>query len=157
MALEDPRLFPLRRPGSTIGSSTDRAVEEMTEQTGRVVVWYAGYGRFVVAGGGGGGVEWRPYLAQESGQVLVDEGVDRARQAAPQVRVNGQAEVGVPIRDLVEASRSADLLVVGTRGYTRSCMPRHGRSPSSEARSPLLAPMRTRSRNTRHRRLPDLA
>jgi len=120
-------------------------MQAMTEKAGRIVVGYDGsthaahalewaaleaerrgsaltvfyvvdYGRFATGGGGGVGTGWAPYLADESSKLLVDEGVERARKAAPGVHVTGEAKVGRPVGGLIEASRDADLLVVGSRG-----------------------------------------
>src|SRR3954470_9044979 len=141
----------------------------MSEQTGRIVVGYDGspsathavewaaaeaarrrqpltvlyvidYGRF--AGGAGGssvGTSWAPYLAEEPAKLLVDKGVERARNAAPDVRVTGEAKVGRPIGALIEASRTTDLMIVGSRGFSElgnlvvgsvaAALAEHGRCP----------------------------
>ena len=125
----------------------DGEVEEMNGPAGRIIVGYDGstqaahavewaaaeaarrdrpltvfyvvdYGRFAVAGGGSIGTSWMPHLADEPGKVLVDKGVDLARQAASQIQVTGEVKVGRPVGALVEASRTADLMVVGTRGFS---------------------------------------
>ena len=82
------------------------------------VFYVIDYGRFVSGGGPGGGAGLGDLdIAAEPAKVLVDEGVARARRAAPGVQVTGQAQVGRPFAALVEVSRSAELMVVGTRGH----------------------------------------
>jgi nucleotide-binding universal stress UspA family protein len=128
----------------------DGEVEEMNGPAGRIIVGYDGstqaahavewaaaeaarrdrpltvfyvvdYGRFAVAGGGSIGTDWRPYLADESSRLLVDDGMERARKVAPDVQVTGETKVGRPIGALIEASRNADLMVVGSRGCNELC------------------------------------
>src|SRR4051795_8410940 len=82
------------------------------------VLYVVDYGRFVTGDGSSGGVGWAPHLADEPSRLLVAKGVEMARKAAPDVQVTGDVEVGRPIGALFEASRTADLMVVGTRGYT---------------------------------------
>lgn len=94
------------------------AVEAVRRGQPLTVFYVIDYGRFAVGGGGSVGTDWRPYRAQEPAALLVDKGVARAREAAPTVRVTGEAKVGRPVGGLVEASRTADLLVVGARGLT---------------------------------------
>jgi nucleotide-binding universal stress UspA family protein len=92
------------------------AIEAARRVRPLMVLYVVDYGRFAVGGGGNGaGVGYASYLADDSAKRLVDRGVERARQAAPEVPVNGETTVGRPIGALVEASRSADLMVVGTR------------------------------------------
>jgi nucleotide-binding universal stress UspA family protein len=93
------------------------AVEAARSGRQLTVLYVVDYGRFAVGGGNSGGVGWATYLADDSAKLLVDRGVERARQAAPDVQVSGEAKVGRPIGALVEASSAADLMVVGTRGH----------------------------------------
>jgi len=106
--------------GSTQAArAVDWAAAEAARRDKPLTVFYVvDYGRFAVAGGGGGGTSWAPHLADEPAKLLVDKGVERARRVAPDVRVTGEAKVGRPVGALIEASRSADLLVVGTRGHS---------------------------------------
>src|SRR3954453_20045778 len=94
------------------------AIEAARRNTPLTVLYVVDYGRFAVAGGGSVGTSWAPYLADESAKMLVDRGVERALRAAPQGQVTGEAKIGRPVGALFEASRTADLLVVGTRGFT---------------------------------------
>ena len=55
--------------------------------------------------------------AQASFQSIADEGVDRARQVSTDLEVTGRAELSTAAGALVRASRSAALIVVGTRGH----------------------------------------
>jgi nucleotide-binding universal stress UspA family protein len=84
-----------------------------------LTVFYAiDYARFVSGGGPGGGVSLGGGdVAAEPAKVLVDNGVALACKAAPGVQVTGQAQVGRPFAALVEASRTAELMVVGSRGH----------------------------------------
>jgi nucleotide-binding universal stress UspA family protein len=82
-----------------------------------IVLYVIDYGRFAVAGGGSIGTDWRPYLADEPGKLLVDKGVELALKAAPDVQVAGEVKVGRPVGALIEASRTADLMIVGGRGF----------------------------------------
>jgi nucleotide-binding universal stress UspA family protein len=98
------------------------AAAEAARRDAPLTVFYViDYGRFTVAGGGGVGTSWATYLADEPAKLLVDKGVARAREAAPKVRVAGETKVGRPVGALVEASRTADLLVVGARGCNELC------------------------------------
>src|SRR5690348_9506604 len=83
------------------------------------VLYVIDYGRFVTGGGNSGGVGWAVTSATDSSRRLVDTGVDLARTTAPEVEVDGLATVGRPIGALIEASRTAGLLVVGTHGRGR--------------------------------------
>lgn len=83
------------------------------------VLYVIDYGRFVTGGGNSGGVGWAVTSATDSSRRLVDTGVDLARTTAPEVEVDGLATVGRPIGALIEASRTAGLLVVGTHGRDR--------------------------------------
>jgi nucleotide-binding universal stress UspA family protein len=97
------------------------AVEAVRREQPLIVFYVIDYGRFATGGGGGVGTDWRPYLAQDPAQLLVDKGTALARAAAPQVRVTGETKVARPVGGLVEASRTADLLVVGARGCNELC------------------------------------
>lgn len=59
--------------------------------------------------------DWRG-SALEAGRAVADEGLVLARQAAPGVPGLAIAEIGAPVEVFVEASRHADVVVVGTRG-----------------------------------------
>jgi nucleotide-binding universal stress UspA family protein len=59
--------------------------------------------------------DWRE-PALEAGRTVADEGLALARQVAPGVPGLAIADIGAPIDVLVEASRHADVVVVGTRG-----------------------------------------
>jgi nucleotide-binding universal stress UspA family protein len=115
----------------------------MDEQTGRIVVGYDGSpnGRHavewaareaqrsgrpltvlsavdeggLVVGGPAGLAGW-PHLAPR-GQAVAEEGAERARSAAAGVHVAAATEAGPPTALLVQASRTADLVVVGTSGH----------------------------------------
>src|SRR5947209_18737307 len=93
------------------------AAEAARRGTPLTVFYVIDYGRFVGGGSKSGGVGWAAYLADEPAKLLVDQGVELARKAAPDVQVTGETKVGRPIGALFEASRTADLIVVGTRGY----------------------------------------
>jgi nucleotide-binding universal stress UspA family protein len=117
----------------------------MDEQTGRIVVGYDGspngrhavewaareaqrsgrpltvlsavdYGGLVV-GSPAGLTPWWPDLAPSSGQAVAQEGAERASSAAAGVDVAAATEAGPPTALLVHASRTADLVVVGTSGH----------------------------------------
>src|SRR5436309_4880803 len=106
--------------GSTYASHAVEwaAAEAARRNTPLAVLYVVDYGRFAVGGGVGVGTGWAPYLADESSKLLVGRGVELARKAEPQVQVTGEAVIGRPVGALMEASRTADLLVVGTRGFT---------------------------------------
>ena len=104
--------------------SAVRAVEwaavEAARSGKRLIVFYViDYGRFVTGGGNSGATGWGAYLADEPARRLVDDGVTRARTADRRVHVSGLTQVGRPFAALVDASRTADLMVVGTRGHGR--------------------------------------
>jgi len=99
-----------------------RALEWAAVEAGRrgrplTVLYVIDYDRFITGGGNSGGVGWAPNLAADSSRVLVDKGVEQARTTVPGLQVDGQATVGRPIGALVEASRTARLLVLGTHGH----------------------------------------
>lgn len=99
-----------------------RAVEWAAMEAARrgaqlTVLYVIDYSRFVTGGDNSGGVGWAPNLAADSSRVLVDKGVDLARTTVPGLQVDGQTTVGRPIGSLVEASRIADLMVLGSRGH----------------------------------------
>jgi nucleotide-binding universal stress UspA family protein len=93
-----------------------RALEWAAVEAGRrgkplTVLYVIDYDRFITGGGNSGGVGWAPNLAADSSRALVDKGVEQARTTVPGLQVDGQATVGRPIGALVEASRTARLLV----------------------------------------------
>jgi nucleotide-binding universal stress UspA family protein len=106
--------------GSThAAQAVEWAAAEAARRGRPLTVFYViDYGRFVTGGGNSGATGWGAFLADEPAKVLVDQGVELARKAAPDVQVTGETKVGRPIGALFEASRTADLMVVGTRGYT---------------------------------------
>jgi nucleotide-binding universal stress UspA family protein len=57
------------------------------------------------------------YNPKSDAQGLVDEAVARVRDMHPQVDVRTTVVEGHPAPVLIEASRAADLLVVGSRGH----------------------------------------
>src|SRR5919199_6511234 len=73
------------------------AAEAARRGTPLTVFYVVDYGRFAVAGGGSIGTSWMPHLADEPGKVLVDKGVELARQAASQIQVTGEVKVGRPV------------------------------------------------------------
>jgi nucleotide-binding universal stress UspA family protein len=50
------------------------AVEAVRREQPLIVFYVIDYGRFATGGGGGVGTDWRPYLAQDPAQLLVDKG-----------------------------------------------------------------------------------
>ena len=60
---------------------------------------------------------WWPEVAVEHGRKLSAEGADRARAIAPDVDVTAQPGIGPTAAVLIEASRAAELMVVGSRGH----------------------------------------
>jgi nucleotide-binding universal stress UspA family protein len=64
-----------------------------------------------------GGVEALVMSVRQGIQTMVDEAVDEMRAAAPGVTISGAAVLGSPGPALLDASRSAALLVVGNRGH----------------------------------------
>jgi nucleotide-binding universal stress UspA family protein len=103
------------------------------------VLYIIDYGRFAAGGGNSGGTGWAPHLAEEPAKLLVDQGVERARNAAPDLQVTGEAKIGRPIGALIEASRTTELMIVGSRGFSElgnlvvgsvaAALAQHGRCP----------------------------
>jgi len=60
---------------------------------------------------------WWPDVAVEHGRKLSAEGADRARTIAPDVDVTPEPGIGPTAAVLIEASRTAELMVVGSRGH----------------------------------------
>lgn len=60
---------------------------------------------------------WLPSLAADTAPLVAEEGVHRAVKAASDLDVRGLTGVGSAAAALVECSRTADLVVVGTRGH----------------------------------------
>ena len=61
----------------------------------------------------------------EAGRVTADEGVDLATRAAPGGSVTAVVLTGSPVQMLVDESRRADLMVLGTRGrgdFSAACL-----------------------------------
>jgi nucleotide-binding universal stress UspA family protein len=77
------------------------------------VVNYAGNGWT----GPVGMAHWWPDAALEAGAAMSTEGAERARAAAPEVEVTPERAVGPIAPTLIEVSRTAELMVVGTRGH----------------------------------------
>ena len=63
-----------------------------------------------------GMAHWWTEAAVEGGRRLACSGLDLARDVAPGVDAEAIGQTGLPAAALVDASRTADLLVVGTRG-----------------------------------------
>lgn len=57
--------------------------------------------------------------ALDSSLTVVEEGVDYVRQVSPQVEVTFSRPWGRPAQHLVDASREAEMVVVGNRGHGR--------------------------------------
>jgi nucleotide-binding universal stress UspA family protein len=57
-----------------------------------------------------------PQLIKEHAADVVERATDRARRAAPEVRVSSRVVVGAATEELEKAAREADLLVLGCRG-----------------------------------------
>ena len=57
-----------------------------------------------------------PEPIREAAQHQLDELVAEARELAPDLEVRGQLVEGAPAEGLLDAARTADLLVVGSRG-----------------------------------------
>src|ERR1700733_4260201 len=64
-----------------------------------------------------GPVPWRPDLIGQRAGEMTAQGVERARKLALTVPVTAQTRICAVAFGLVEASRTASLLVVGTRGH----------------------------------------
>lgn len=60
---------------------------------------------------------WTSPAAEQAAHELATRVADRVRQSVPGLRARGEARVGGAAAVLVEASRSARLVVVGTRGH----------------------------------------
>ncbi len=76
------------------------------------VVDYSGIG----VGPAALGYAW-PEAARESCREIIEKGSKRARALAPDVEVAGVTVAGAAAAVLIEASRTAELVVVGTRGH----------------------------------------
>jgi len=68
-------------------------------------------------GGRFGGVEVLEQAVRDRIQTMVDEAVAEARVSAPGVAISGLAVLGSPGPVLVDASRTAAIVVVGNRGH----------------------------------------
>jgi len=64
-----------------------------------------------------GGVEELELAVRQRIETMVEEAVAEARAAAPDVTMSGTARLGSPGQALLEAGRSAGLIVVGSRGH----------------------------------------
>ncbi|MEV5552066.1 universal stress protein [Nonomuraea wenchangensis] len=86
---------------------------------------------------------------EQVAQGVVDEGVRRARELAPEVDARGLLARGTPAAVLLEAGREAELTVLGSRGQGGFDDLRVGRRPS---RCPHIASPRSSSyaRNSGH-------
>ena len=58
-----------------------------------------------------------PEPIQQAAKELLDDLVAKARALAPEIEVRGSLVEGAPVPALLEAARTADLLVVGSRGH----------------------------------------
>jgi nucleotide-binding universal stress UspA family protein len=120
------------------------AVEDMEKQAGAIVVGYDGSssashavewaareaqrrGRLLTVlsvvdyGGMGyrgpvGMAHWWPDVALDAGRQLSTDGAERARAIAPDVEVTPETATGPTAAILIEVSRTAEVMVVGTRG-----------------------------------------
>jgi nucleotide-binding universal stress UspA family protein len=97
------------------------AVDWAAREAGRrglplTVLSVVDYGGLGVAGPAALGYAW-PQAALEGGRAVTEEGAQRARALAPQVEVTPVTVPGVAAAVLIEASRTAELLVVATRGH----------------------------------------
>jgi nucleotide-binding universal stress UspA family protein len=63
-----------------------------------------------------GMAHWWPEVAIEGGRRLATQGADVIRETWPDLDVEAVGRAGLPAAVLVDASRTADLLIVGTRG-----------------------------------------
>ncbi|GAB2677105.1 universal stress protein [Thalassiella azotivora] len=81
------------------------------------VVYALDYARLAVAGAGA--MAWFPGVLEDSAQDVAAEGVDVARKVEPSVDVRPVAHLGGATTALVEASRTAHLVVLATRGHGR--------------------------------------
>src|SRR4051794_8668997 len=82
------------------------------------VLYVVDYGRFAGGGGNSGGVGWAAYLADDSAKLLVDRGVERARQAAPGGQGRGGGKGGRPIGAAVGGAGAGGPMGGGTpRGW----------------------------------------
>lgn len=98
-------------------AAADRALDWAADEASRrevslVVVTAAGVPEVVPLGAG----PWLSPDALDAARRLAQEGEQAARQRAPELRVTGRALAGGAGHALVEASRSASLVVVGVRG-----------------------------------------
>lgn len=112
-AKEAERAVPSHRVvvGIDGSPSSDRALEWAAAEaarTGAVVEGHASYGSGYL------------FLSSEEVEIAmrkaIDEAADRVADIAPGVSFKGVLHEGPPAKVLVEASKDADLLVVGSRG-----------------------------------------
>jgi nucleotide-binding universal stress UspA family protein len=87
-----------------------------------------------------GSTAW-PTLFREEAQRIAARGVQRARKIAPSIEVTAEVEIGHAAGILIEASRTAQSLVVGTRGHgelTGTLLGSVGFEVSSHAQVPVI-------------------
>lgn len=99
---------------ATSGAAVEWAARE-AERSGRqlTVVHAANY---AVLPGPMGTVPFRPDLFREAANTIIAEGVEIARKISETLPVTGRSTIAGATPTLVEASRDAELLVLGTRG-----------------------------------------
>lgn len=57
------------------------------------------------------------YQPEEEARKILEKAIEGIRASYPDVRVKASVREGYPVQTLLEASRDADLLVVGSRGH----------------------------------------
>jgi nucleotide-binding universal stress UspA family protein len=104
--------------GSPSGSHAVEWAAREAQRSGRplTVLSAVDDGGLVVGGPAGLTPSW-PDVAPPSGRAVSAEGAERARSAAAGVEVAAATEAGPPTALLLHASRTADLVVVGTSGH----------------------------------------
>jgi nucleotide-binding universal stress UspA family protein len=93
---------------------------------------------------------WRPDIVQTAAERIVAQGVERARTAVPDVRVEGAWTSSTAPAQLVRSSHEAALLVVGNRGHSEAAgvllgsvaysVSAHAQCPVVVVRGPDLRP-----------------
>ncbi|WP_445154772.1 universal stress protein [Arthrobacter sp. Hor0625] len=113
MAADAPFTIVVGVDGSTQSrAAMDWAVEEAALRHGNVLAltaWHYPYVSDAL------GQSWDYEIFRSDAQVILDEELDRVRGAT--VPVDGRVVQGNPGAVLVEASRGADLVAVGSRGH----------------------------------------
>ena len=91
------------------------AAEAARRRTGLTVLFAIDYAGMLAAAAGP--VAWLPPDTDTAAQRMAEQGAARARERAPGVPVTAVTDTGGAASALLEASRSASLVVVGTRGH----------------------------------------